>query len=419
MKIKLERLPKSRVRLEVEVSALAMGEFYARALSELGRTLSLPGFRPGAVPMPVVREKIGSDRLTRAVLEYALPHTYLQAIRTHELTPIEGPRVEVLEVGERQPLRYRAEVDVLPKVTLPSLSGVRPKKVKRKPVTDEDLTSALERLRRLNATLVPVRRAAKLGDHLEIDFESFVDGSPVPHGSSKHHPALLGSKVFVAGFEEKLVGMKALEEREFDLTFPADFHQESLRGKRVHFKVKVRDVAERILPKLDDAFAKKVGANDLADLRTRLRSELEAQAAERHREAERSALFEEILGRIAIELPESLVHREIARLIDQLARTLTTQGVRLEQFLEKTKKKAEDLVREFRPQAERNVKATLLLDTIRREQKIEVTPEEIAHERERLSKGGVPIPAPSDEQLKNTLALEKAFNWLIEKVKKA
>lgn len=378
MKVTTEKLKDNKVKLTIEVEAGKLALASDAVYAKLAPTIKVAGFRPGKAPKNIVEKEIGSERYEAEMLDIVLPQTYYEAIMAEKLEVVGSPEVKVLKFVPSDGLTYEATVETMPAVTVPDVSKIQ---VKRQPVKveDKEVQDVLDDLAKQLARSEKVDRAAKLGDKVEIDFEGFVGGVPFEGGKSQNHPLTLGSGQFIPGFEEQLVGMKADEDKEIEVTFPSDYHSETLKGKKATFKVKLHHVEEMIMPEMTDDFATQVGP--FKDL-SALKADIEKQLLYTKELQERRRVEDEILAKLVektkFTAPEALVHQEQHRMLHEAENNLAQQGIGLAQYLEMIKKTQEDLEAEMKPEAEKRVKVGIVLTQIAKDGKYTATEAEVA-----------------------------------------
>lgn len=419
MKIKKEVLPKSRVKLTIEVSPVAMGAYFAEAFQKEAASINIPGFRPGKAPESILRERIGEEKISAKALEVALPLTYFQAIKKEKLKPIEGAKVRVLEFGPGKGLIYEAEFDVLPEVKLGDYRRLEIRNPESEiKIEEQEIEAVFKQLQRQTANLKPKDGEAKKGDWLLIDFRSSLGDKPLEDGKSENHPLILGEGQFVPEFEEKLLGMRKGEEKKFSLKFPSHFHKKELQGKEITFFVRLKDLREIELPELKDSWAQKLGQKDLKALRESVKKTIKREKERKERERFENELVEEVVKKAEVEIPESLIKKEIQRTIGELAYQLESKGLKFEKYLENMNKKIEDLISDLRPQAEKNVKIGLILGEIAKKENIKVLESEVEKEFEQLKEQGVKVEEKDEEgvkeKLKGSLIVKKTIKRLRE-----
>ncbi|MBI2263135.1 trigger factor [Candidatus Berkelbacteria bacterium] len=366
----LENLPQSRVRIILKVPRQKLEPFLEEAFLRIGKQVEIAGFRPGVAPRALILEKVGQNRILSEALDLAIPQFYFEAVKEHKLIPLEQPALAVnkypsLLVGSDAALEFTAEVDVYPKVEIGDYKKnlkIQNPKSKIEEVKPEEIEKVLEHIRQHEAKFQDVERSAQEKDRVEIEFEGFVNNVRQEKYSSKNFPLLLGSKIMLPGFEEALLGMKKNETREFDA---------NIKEEKVHFKVKMLDVKEVLLPPLDDVLAQKFQAKNVAELKEKIKESVKKDKEARARGEREAEILEKLLPTLKAELPVSLLSREIERMKEELNQQLQAGASGLEQFLEKQGKTKEDLEKEFKPAAEKRVKIGLLLGEVMKQEKID------------------------------------------------
>ena len=260
-----EKREKSMVELTVEVSAADFEAAVEKAYRKQRGKINMPGFRPGKAPRKMIESMYGPEVFYEEAVNIALPDAYMNAVKEQELDVVGYPEVELLEVG-KEGFSFKATVAVYPEVTLGQYKGLEAPKAEVK-VMAADVNARLKEMAERNSRMVSVDRAVKKGDTANINFEGFLEGVPFEGGKGEDYDLAIGSGSFVPGFEEQLIGMKAEEEKDIDITFPEDYHAD-LAGKAVVFHVKVNAVKVKEVPAIDDEFAKDVSEFDtLAELK--------------------------------------------------------------------------------------------------------------------------------------------------------
>jgi trigger factor len=396
-----ERLPDAQVVLEIEVDPETVEKATQRAYQSLANRVKIPGFRPGKAPRYLVERYVGgADVLRQEGIERAIPEAYREAITQADVQPIDQPEIEVVSTD---PLKIKATVSVQPTVEVGDYKSIRVPKLPVE-VPYERINDTIERLREQHTQWTPVERAAQAGDRVTADVVGTIGATPTlydPSGqpilnteggeellNSKNAEIELNleSKAPVPGFHEQLVGMRPKSEKRFVLSLPADWPNEEQRSKSVLFQVRVEEVKEGKAPALDDEFAKSVGPEYETfealreDIRNRLRAQLEHDAEHAYEDSVIKAAVEQA----KIEMPPALVRRENDRLVRNFEQSLARQRLSLEQYLQLTKKSADELREELRPQAEANLRSYLLLREIGNAEDVQITPQEIDAEIERM-----------------------------------
>ncbi|MCX6807077.1 MAG: trigger factor [Candidatus Berkelbacteria bacterium] len=415
METKVEKLPKSRVKLTITVGPIEMGDYFARALNSLATDYSAPGFRPGKAPMQLVEKQIGDDKVATEALEIAIPLSYFNAVKKENLTPIEQPKVDVKEFGKGKRMVFQAEVDVMPEIKVGDYRKIKIQNSQSKiKITDKDIEEVLKQLQRQISTPKPVNRAAKKEDLVEVDFESFIEGKPMANGKSQNHPLVIGQGQFVKEFEENLVGMKKDEKKEFSVKFPSDFQNKEIANKKIDFKVLMKDIKEIILPEIDEAFALKFGKKDLKSLKESIKeSKIKEEEKKVHEKSEQE-LTEKIAQISEVEIPESLVNAEVVRIFQGLVYQIESKGLKFEDYLKNLKKTQEDLVKDLRKPAEQNVKISLVLGEIKKKEGIKATEAEVENDIKKLEEQKVQITDEVKQRIRNALEIRKTVDYLMK-----
>lgn len=374
MKITVTPQPKSQVKFDIELSVEDMQPYLGKAAQHLSEHHHIEGFRPGKASLGIVLQKLGTQAVWQEAAEEAVRKSYVAALRQEKIRSIGQPHITITKIAPDNPLAFTAVVATLPEVKLGDYKKFKAKRPAAI-VTDEQKTKALDDLRAMFATEALVDRAARAGDKVEVDFEVALNNVPLEHGASKQHPVVIGSKQFIPGFEEQLIGMKKGEKKEFSLTFPKEYHKPDVAGKLAQFKASVTSVFEVNQPVPDDLFAKKVGKFEtLEQLKAHLHGNLQAKADEAVDAKYESLLVDELIGRTKFgELPDLLIESEIGKMISELEEQIMRQsGANFDDYLKSIGQTESALRQEFRTPAERRVKAALVIRTLAESENITV-----------------------------------------------
>jgi trigger factor len=428
MKTTVKELPASRAEVEVEVPAAAVKKATSRAARTLAKEMRMPGFRAGKAPASLVIQRLGFGPVLQEAIREALPEWYEAALFDSGVTPIGDPDIEMVSVpdDEGQPLGLKFTVGVRPAAQLGTYKGLEVGK-EEKEVPDEIVDTEVERIREGFARLEPVDRAAAEGDSLLIDFEGFTDGSPFQGGAAEDYLLALGSGQLIEGFEGQLVGAKADEEREVKVTFPGDYQAEHLAGKDAVFKVKVKEVREKVLPDLDDEFASDASEFDtLEELRADIREKVGAALGSRAEEDFRIAAIDAAVEEARVEVPDQLATARATERWERMERQLAGRGMDPDAFLQMQGKTREELIEETKPDAEMELRREAVVTAIAEAEGIEVSEQEMVealahsaeHERttpekllERLRKSG------RDSMVREDIRAQKAIELVAEAAK--
>ena len=358
-------LPESRVRVQAEVSPEEIERRVAHAARQLGRSLRVPGFRPGKAPPPVVIQRIGRDAVLDEAVRDSIGAWYSQAIDAARIHPVGEPDID-LSGGlphEGEPLRFSIEIGVRPTAELGEYKGLE---VPREDaaVEDEAVQGEIDQLRERTARLETADREAREGDFVVMDYVGSIDGEPFAGGEGRDQMIELGSGRLIPGFEEQLTGAKAGEERTVNLDFPDDYGAEHLAGKEAEFAVTVKEVKEKNLPELDDDFAVEHGFDTLDELREDIRDRLAEGQRQRAEAAYREAVLDAVVEKATVTVPEPLIEARARELWDQMAHTLSHQGIDKPTYLKIAGKTEDEIVEEAKPDAERQLRREAVLAAV-------------------------------------------------------
>jgi len=373
--------PKSSIKLEIELPPERLSRAIDDAVRHLGRRTRVPGFRPGKAPRAVLERVLGPGAVLDDAVEHLVETSYRQALVEQSILPLANAEVEVVQAEEGKPLRFSATVPVRPEVELgdyrnfnfgPAIDTI----------DDAKVDKVIEELRDQNATLAPVEdRGAGTGDYAVIGFAGTRDGEPFEGGTAERMPLILGEERLVPGFEDHLTGLKVGDTKEFDITFPAQYAEESLAGQMAHFAVEVKELREKILPDADDEFARSMGPYaDLGALRSEVRQRLERNALDRARHEFADRIIEYAVANATLDLPDILVDQEVEVIHDEFRSSLARQGIGEEAYLKVVEKSEADLHAEFRPNAEKRVKVLLVLSRIAEVEGVTISDADVAAE---------------------------------------
>ncbi len=382
MQVSKELLKGSQTKLTMTLSWSEVGPYLDRAAKKISENMSLPGFRPGHAPRAIVEERVGAMAVLEEALNLAMPKAYAEAIKQAEISPVGQPTIAVEKAAPENDFVFSATVDVLPEIQLPDVSKLKVKQEEPN-VDDKKVDETLEMLRERRAAFKPVERAAQKGDSVLIDFVGRREGVKVEGAEGENHPLELGSKQFVPGFEEALEGLSKDGKKQFTVTFPKDYHKKELANVSVDFEVTVKEVSEKSVPALDDAFAKSLGAfENLEAMKKQLRENLQEEEKERIGKKFEQDMLDAIVEKVHVDLPEGVVEKELNRMMADMRQQLEAQGGQWEVYLESIHKTEEDFRKEQREHARKRVLGNLVVYQITKEQGIEATEEEVDKEHQ-------------------------------------
>ena len=413
-----EKVEKSQVALTIEVGSAEFEAAIEKAYQKMRKKVNVPGFRPGKAPRKIIEGMYGAEVFFEEAINIAFPEAYEAAVKEQELQVVGYPNVEMVGEVTKDGFTFKATAPVYPEVTLGEYKGLSAPKDEVK-VTAADVDERLKQLSDRNTRLGSVEREAKEGDTAVIDFEGVLNGEPFEGGKGENHSLELGSHSFVPGFEEQVVGMKAGDEKDLDITFPEDYHAD-LAGKAVVFKVKVHEVKAKEVPELDDEFAKDVSEFDtLKDLKADLKKQI---TEERQKDADRAfedAVMEQAAANITAEIPDAMVENQCRQFLDNFKMQIAQQGIPYEQYMQITGMDEAKLLEDAKEPALRQVKMDLTVAAIIKAENLEATDEEVEAEYKKLAEQynmdiemvKKYLPA---EQIKDQLVSQKAVAVVVD-----
>ena len=425
MKVDKKDLGKSQIELSIEVPLEEFDEHLKKAATRLGQKSTIPGFRPGKAPYEKIKAKVGEMNIYQEALSDIINHSFFQAVTQEKLITIGEPDIKIEKLAPGNPVIYTATVMLLPKVVLGNWQEKEIKATEVK-ISPEDVNKTIDELKRMRAKEVLIDRKAATGDKVVMDFEVSINKVVLEGGVSYKHPLVLGEGRMVPGFEEKLVGAKAGDELEFDLTFPENYYQASLAKKEAHFKIKVLEVFERTLPELNDELAKEFGFENLVALEKQISDNILKDKQNREQQKIEAEVMENLVTTATIdEIPEKLIHNEVHKMISELRYDLENQGLEMPKYLESIKKTEDDLHHDFEKPAIQRIRATLALKTLAENEKISVTEEDIDAEiktqaaQPKAENSKIDFKDPRYRQyLSNVLLNQKVLKFMTDKVVK-
>ncbi|MEG6584203.1 trigger factor [Dendrosporobacter sp. 1207_IL3150] len=381
MKVTAERIDNHKVVLEMEVPQVEVAKALDKAYARLASKVNIPGFRKGKAPRNILEMRVGKQALLDEAFDILAPTAYNKALADEKIEPVGRPQIEVVTLDESQPLVFKATIVAKPEIKLGEYKGLKVASTAAE-VTEDQIKAQIDGLLDHNAKMVVAEGAAlENGDFAVIDFEGFIDGIPFSGGEGKGYPLQLGSASFIPGFEEQLLGAKAGEEREVNVSFPEDYHVKELAGKASVFKVKIHDVKRKELPELDDDFAKDVSEFDsVEELKADIKNKLEQAAQEKAEKDFRTAVIKQATDNASVDIPEVMVEDRINHMIEELDISLQNRGMKLENYMQYANMDMETLRQNYREAAQINVKTDMMLEAVAKAENVEVKPEDMEAE---------------------------------------
>ena len=412
MKAELVKKEGNKVTLKITVDNNKFEEAVNKAYNKTKGKYNIPGFRKGKAPKVVIETQYGKGVFYNDAIDMLFPEVYPEAIKELNIDPIDRPDLDIEEISKDNGLVMVVNVEVKPEFELGAYKGIEISKVDNT-VSEEDVEARLNEMVNRNARLTSVEdKALENGDTAVIDFEG-----------GENYNLVIGSNTFIPGFEDQLVGKKAGEEVEVNVTFPETYHAENLAGKPVVFNVKVNDVKVKEVPALDDEFAKDTTEFEtLAELRADVKAKLEEQAKNAADAEMRNALVEKVSANTEVEVPEAMVQHQIDNMLMELNYQLQYQGLNLEQLLQMTGRGLDELREERRADAERLVKSSLVLEAIAEKENVEANDADVDDELEKMAamynmeveKIKSSLRETDIEDIKGQIKIRKTLDLLVE-----
>ena len=401
MSITVEKIASNKVKLSFDIDSAKFDEAMTKAYIKVRGQVNIPGFRKGKAPRKMIENMYGEGIFYDEAFELIFDEVYGPAVEENKVDVVDRPEIEIQQIGAGKNLQFTAEVFVVPEVTLGEYKGIAVKKEVTE-VTDAQVDAKVEEERNKQATEVEVEdRAVMEGDTVNLDYAGSVDGVAFAGGTAEGQTLKIGSHTFIPGFEEQMVGMSIGEEKDLNVTFPEKYHSDELAGKAAVFHVKVNSITATELPALDDDFAKDISEFDTLDeYKADIRAKLVEQAAQRDQDAFTNAVVEKVMENATVEIPNAMVERQIDSMMRDFEYRLMGQGLKLADFMKYTGQDMKAFRENYRGQAEKSVKAHLVLSAIEKAEAFEASAEAIDEQIAKFA----PQTGKTVEELKATFS---------------
>ncbi|MBD3300216.1 MAG: trigger factor [Candidatus Moranbacteria bacterium] len=387
--IKIEKQPKSKVKFKVKVSKDDIEKYKEMTAKDYSTQNPIKGFRPGKAPVEKVKEEMGQQKFMEKVLDSAIQKEYVKTILNNEIKAIGTPKIDLGKnfSGIDNEFDFEVEVAVFPKLKMPDLKEIKFEKpsLNKIKIESKEIDDVLERIRESRVKLVTVKRPAKKGDRVEIDFKIFLNKVPYENGSAKDFPVTIGKSKdqLVPGFEDKLIGMKENETKKFKLKFPPKYHDKNLADKEVEFEVLMKLVQERQLPKLEDNFAKEIGQyKSLQDLKDHIKENLKQEKERKTINQSLDKALNQIIEKVKTEIPQAMIDEEKQKMYNELTANVKQMGLDMPDYFKHIKKTKEEIFKEWEQDAQKRIKGALILKEIAALNKLNPKRMEIAQKME-------------------------------------
>lgn len=425
MSMKVEKTENTNeLKLTFNIPAEVFDEGMKKVYSKTAKYFNIPGFRKGKAPMKLVEKTYGSEIFYEDTFNEIVPEIFEKEVKEQNLEIVSKPNIDIVEIGKGKELVFTAVVQVKPEVKLGKYKGVAVEKIEYK-VTDEDIQKELEQMANRNSRLISIEdEPVAEKDIAVIDFEGFVDGVPFEGGKAEKHELEIGSKTFIPGFEDQVVGMKIGEEKDINVKFPEEYFSKELAGKDATFKVKLHEIKRKELPELDDEFAKDVSEFDtIKELKDSIKEKLEEENANKAKYETEDKAIQAVCDATEIDIPSGMIETEIDNMVKDIETRLSYQGLDMKSYLQMIGKTEADMRKEFEEQAKKQVKSRLVLEAVVEAEKLEASIDEIEEKVSEMAKnyGKEADELMKNEQLvnyiKDSMKVEKAVKFVVDNAK--
>ncbi len=424
MSFTVENLEKNMAKLVIEVPAEELEKALQKAYEKQKGKIALNGFRKGKVPRAVIEKVYGAGIFYEEAANILIPDEYSKAAEESKLEIVAQPEIDLVQIEKGKPFIFSAQVALKPEVALGEYLGVEVEKTETK-VTADDVKAELNKILEQNARILKVTdRAVQDNDRTVIDFEGFIDGKAFEGGKGTDYPLTIGSHSFIDNFEEQLIGAQIGEEVEVNVTFPENYQAKELAGKPALFKVTVKEIEVRELPKLDDDFAKDVSEFDtLADYKADIKKQLSDKKKEEARKEKQAKAVEKAVANAAIDIPEAMIKSQVNSMVNDMAQRLQMQGISIEQYIQYMGSNPQAFMDSLKPEAETRIRNSLVLEAVAKAENIEITDKDYEDEIARMAemykmeadKVKEMLGEAEEKQIRGDLAVQKAAELIADK----
>lgn len=417
----VEKVDKNVVSFEFTVSADEFEKGVEKAYRKNVGKINIQGFRKGKAPRKIIERYYGAEIFYEDAVNIVLPDAYDNAVKENNIFPVDQPEIDIKgEIEKGKDITFTARVTVKPEFELGEYKGVKAQKVTSR-VLKKDIEAELEKKREMNSRMVPVEdRPIEKDDVANIDFEGFCDGVPFDGGKGEGFDLTIGSGQFIPGFEEQLIGKNIGDEVDVNVTFPEEYHAEELKGKPALFKVKINSIKVKELPELDDEFAKDVSEFDtLEDLKKDIKENLSKAGKENAAHKTEENVINAVCDATEIDIPDAMINSQIDKMLRDFDMNMRYQGLNLEQYLKYTGMTVDKMRAQFKDDAAKNVKTSLVLEKICEAEGIDASEDEINKEYESMAESnGMKIEDikkyVSEDDVKETIKARNTIKFLVD-----
>ena len=418
----VEKTDKNIVSFEFSVSPEEFEKAVQKAYKKNVKKINMPGFRKGKAPRIIIEKAYGKEVFYEDAINFVLPYAYDKAVEENGISPVAQPEVDLKseKIEPDKEIIFTAKVVVKPEFELGEYKGVKAEKAVYE-TTDENVNEEIEKLRERNSRLVPVEdRAVQADDIANIDFEGFVDDVAFEGGKGENFDLTIGSGQFIPGFEDQLLGKNVGDDVEVKVTFPEEYHAEDLAGKDAVFKVKINSLKVKELPEADDDFAMDVSEFDTLDeYKADIKAKLEKANEDKAKHETEQNVIDAVCANTEIDIPDEMIDSQIDSMIRDMDMQMRYQGIDLNTYMQYTGQTMDTIREQYKPEAEKRVKTTLVLEKVSEVEKIEPTDEDVENEYQKISEeNGMKIDDIKkyikEDDVKARIKAEKAINLLVE-----
>ena len=423
MSYTVENLEKSMAKLTITVSAEDFEAAMVKSFNKNKNSISIQGFRKGKAPRKMVEKLYGPEVFYEDAANFAIPDAYEEAAKDSGLEIVSRPEIDVVDIGKGKEFVFSATVALKPEVTLGEYKGLEVEKKVVK-IMAADVNAELEKVREQNSRMVTVdNRGIKKDDTAVIDFEGFVDGEAFAGGKGEDYPLVIGSHSFIDDFEDQLIGKKVGDKVEVNVSFPEEYHEASLKGKPALFKVTIKEIKNKELPKLDDEFASEVSEFEtLKDYKASVKKSLTEKRKEEVKREKENEVIEKAIENISVEIPEAMIDEQVQQMVQEFASRISSQGISFEQYMQMTGMTPNALMGQMKPEAEKRIKTRLTLEAIVKAEGIKASDKEIEAEMEKMAamyqmeadKVKEMMGETEREQIAMDVAVQKAVDLIVK-----
>lgn len=386
MSVQVEKQEKNMAKLTIEVSAEKVEKAIQSAYQKERKHINIPGFRKGKAPRQLIEKMYGKEVFYNEALDNLLPTAYAEALEECEEEVVSRPKISIEQMESGKALIFTASVALKPEAILGEYKGVQVEKPVIE-VLDAEIEAEITKEREANARTITVDdRAVMDGDMIILDYAGSVDGVAFEGGTATNQELTIGSKRFIPGFEEQLIGAAIDEEREIQVTFPEEYHAKDLAGKEAVFKCLIHEIKVKELPEVDDEFAQEVSEFDTLDaykedIKEKLFKDKEAEA----KRAKEDAVIQKIIEGASMEIPDAMIDFQTEQMLEEFGQRIQMQGMSIEQYFQITGMTEENYKEQVKPRAKQNIESRLVLEAVAKAENLEATDEDLEAEMVRMA----------------------------------